>query len=344
MQFKISKQFRQGTVLGVLTIVVLGAVLAHAETMTTSDGIQLKEISAPHPSYPKSAWQHSPDGHVTLTFDVTEDGLVENSCIVESTVSGKFELYALHVLKAHRYEHIDGPAQHIQGVRKRIEFSLDSGPTVPIKPKYPRRALESGTEGYVVVEFGVTEWGASRHLIVAEAEPTDFFEAAALDAANLFKFASQRYTEDDRILHKFTFSLDSKPLNLVIAEYPAEAKENQIEGHVIVEFDINNEGNVENAKAIYSDTSAFEPAAITAVSMFGFDPNKPAQGVLHKVDFNLNQDWQRLTRVEPEYPRQALLDYIEGYAIVRFELDETGSVDNASVEERNHEVSSMNLH
>lgn len=182
-----------------------------------------------------------------------------------------------------------------------------------------------------MVEFRVSASGDVRNVKVVGAAPAVFFDKAAMDAANKFKFTSQRFAVNDRVQHKFTFSLDSEPNEAVVAEYPAAAKEQQIHGHVIVEFDINTEGEVENPEAIYSDASVLETAAIAAVSEFSFDPNEPVQGVLHKIELNLNQDWQRLTSVEPEYPRQALLDNIEGYAIVRFELDEKGLVDNASV-------------
>ena len=326
-----SKQIHFRVALILLTIALISGFLAQAGTIAAADGNILRELVAPLPDYPKSAWEKGRDGEVTLKFDVTEEGYVEDPCIVESTLPGQFELYALRAMRDHRYEQLGGPVQRIEGVTKRFSFTLDSNPIVPIKVKYPRPALERGEEGYVVVQFGVTARGTVSDQVVVKADPIDFFEEAALAAASKMKFERTRFKPDHKILHKFTFSLDSRPQEAVVPEYPDAAKVHQIYGHVIVEFNINADGKVENPKAIYSDASVLEPAAISAVSKFTYDQNKPAQGVLHKIDFHLNQDWQALTKVEPEYPRQALLDGVEGYVILRFIINEQGSVEQPKV-------------
>ena len=328
-----SKKIQLHVALFVLCVVLICSVVARSKTTAPVDGNLLQEVEAPLPVYPKKAWEESPEGVVTLMFDVTEEGYVQNPCIVGSSLPGKFELYALHAIKEHRYEQLGGPTQHMTGVKKRFSFTLDSNPTVPVRVKYPRPALEEGAEGYVVVRFGISERGAVRDVEVMGADPPGFFEAVARDAASKMKFERTRFNPDDQILHKFTFSLDSKPRVAVSAEYPAAAKEQLLNGHVIVEFDINEEGKVENPVAINSDANVFETSAIVAVSQFRFDPDKPAHDVLHKIEFSLTQDYQRLSTVEPEYPEQALLDNIEGYVIVRFDINETGSVENPEVME-----------
>ena len=328
-----SKQIQLHVALFVLSVVLICSVFTQAETIASADVFDNlpKEIDAPLPIYPKKAWKKSPEGMVTVKFDITKEGYVENPCIYNSSLPGEFELYALQAIKDHHYEPPNGPSQLTTGVTKNFFFTLDSNPKIPVKVKYPKRAIAHGTEGYVVVRFGVSEWGDVRDQEVAGAEPKGFFEAAALDAAGKMKFASTRFNPDQKIMHKFTFSLDSKPSKAVIAEYPAAAKEQKLHGHVIVEFDINADGEVENPEAIYSDKSVFETAAIAAVAKFRFNPNSPAKGVLHKIEFNLNQEYQPLSKVNPEYPRQALLDYVEGYVLVEFDIDEAGSVTNPQV-------------
>ncbi len=326
-----SKQIQLYVALSVLILALISSVFAHGVTTVPTDGNLLKEIEAPMPDYPKSVWDESPVGEVTLMFDVNEEGHVEDPCIVSSTFSGTFDLYAVKAIKGHRYEKLGGPSQHMKGVKKRFFFTLDSNPTFPVTAKYPRHALEQGAEGYVVVRFGVSEGGAVRDIEVVGSEPSGMFDVAGREAASKMKFETTRFNPDDAILHKFTFSLDSKPRIAVGAEYPAEAREQLIHGHVVVEFDINEDGEVENPEAIYSDASVFEKTAIAAVSEFRFEPNTPIEGVLHKVEFNLNQDYQPRSRVEPEYPREALLNSIEGYVIIRFEIDESGSVANPRV-------------
>lgn len=104
-----------------------------------------------------------------------------------------------------------------------------------------------------------------------------------------------------------------------------------LHGHVIVEFDINAAGEVETPESIYSDASVFETAAIAAVSQFNFDRGKAEKGVLHKIEFSLDQDYQPLSKEPPEYPEQAWLDNIEGYVILQFDITKTGAVENPEV-------------
>ncbi|MBC3764813.1 energy transducer TonB [Neptunicella marina] len=72
-------------------------------------------------------------------------------------------------------------------------ISLDSAdgeylPIVKVAPVYPRRALQRGIEGYVIVEFTVTKAGTVKDPIVIEANPEGMFEQAAIDAALKFKY------------------------------------------------------------------------------------------------------------------------------------------------------------
>ena len=61
-------------------------------------------------------------------------------------------------------------------------------PIVKVQPVYPRRALQRGIEGYVIVEFTVTKSGAVRDPFVVEADPANIFDRAALKAASKFKY------------------------------------------------------------------------------------------------------------------------------------------------------------
>ncbi|GBL06301.1 energy transducer TonB [Glaciecola sp. KUL10] len=72
-------------------------------------------------------------------------------------------------------------------------LALESGdgeylPIVKVSPVYPRRALQRGIQGYVIVEFTVNEIGAVVNPVVVEAEPQGIFEQAAMDAAKKFKY------------------------------------------------------------------------------------------------------------------------------------------------------------
>lgn len=60
-------------------------------------------------------------------------------------------------------------------------------PIVKIAPVYPVEAAEIGLEGYVIVEFTVTETGSVDDLFVVESS-SPIFEQAAIDAALKFKY------------------------------------------------------------------------------------------------------------------------------------------------------------
>lgn len=61
-------------------------------------------------------------------------------------------------------------------------------PIVKVAPTYPRRAAQRGIEGYVVLEFTVTQLGTVEDPIVIEAEPPGVFDSAAIAAALRFKY------------------------------------------------------------------------------------------------------------------------------------------------------------
>lgn len=76
-----------------------------------------------------------------------------------------------------------------------ISSGIDAGaaggeylPIVKVAPIYPQRALARGLEGWVLVEFTVTESGAVRDAHVIEAEPAGVFDSAAVEAALKFKY------------------------------------------------------------------------------------------------------------------------------------------------------------
>lgn len=69
-------------------------------------------------------------------------------------------------------------------------FSRDGEylPIIKVQPIYPRRALARGLEGFVLLEFVVTETGSVRDPVVIEAQPPGIFDRAAINAALKFKY------------------------------------------------------------------------------------------------------------------------------------------------------------
>lgn len=61
-------------------------------------------------------------------------------------------------------------------------------PIIKVQPIYPRRALQRGLEGYVLLEFVVTETGSVRDPVVIKSDPPNIFDRAAINAALKFKY------------------------------------------------------------------------------------------------------------------------------------------------------------
>ncbi|GGF68834.1 energy transducer TonB [Alteromonas lipolytica] len=85
-------------------------------------------------------------------------------------------------------------------------------PIVKVAPVYPRRALQRGIEGFVIVEFTVTKQGAVKDVYVVEANPEGIFEQAAMDAALKFKYKPRvvngEAAEVSGVQNRITFQID----------------------------------------------------------------------------------------------------------------------------------------
>ena len=65
----------------------------------------------------------------------------------------------------------------------------DAVPLVRLAPRFPERALRSGTEGRVLVEFSVDRVGRVRNAFVVVAEPPGVFDRAALEAIRGWRYS-----------------------------------------------------------------------------------------------------------------------------------------------------------
>ena len=85
-------------------------------------------------------------------------------------------------------------------------------PIVKVQPIYPRRALQRGIEGYVIVEFTVTKQGTTKDIHVVEAKPEGMFDSAAMQAAAKFKYKPRvvdgQPIEVPGVRNKITFQIE----------------------------------------------------------------------------------------------------------------------------------------
>ena len=73
-------------------------------------------------------------------------------------------------------------------------------PLVRIDPVYPKRAKMMKKEGYVRMEFTITEFGGVKDITIVEAEPDRLFESAATRA--LMKWRFRPRIEDSQALEQ----------------------------------------------------------------------------------------------------------------------------------------------
>jgi protein TonB len=62
-------------------------------------------------------------------------------------------------------------------------------PQVRIQPEYPMRAQQQGIEGWAIVEFTVGRDGSVRGARILQAQPTQIFDRAAVQAVSSWKYS-----------------------------------------------------------------------------------------------------------------------------------------------------------
>lgn len=87
-------------------------------------------------------------------------------------------------------------------------------PIVKVAPIYPSRAQSRGIEGWVLLQFTVTETGAVVDPIVVEAQPPGIFDESAKRAAVKFKYKPRvengKPIRVPNVQHLITFTMDKK--------------------------------------------------------------------------------------------------------------------------------------
>lgn len=99
---------------------------------------------------------------------------------------------------------------HESNERILIPHAGDMVPVRYVAPAYPADARETGTAGWVLVEFTVSEEGIPENVQVIESEPDDLFDQSAVDATNqlvyLPKIKDGRLVAVSGVQYRFIFS------------------------------------------------------------------------------------------------------------------------------------------
>jgi periplasmic protein TonB len=91
-------------------------------------------------------------------------------------------------------------------------FNTELIPVAEAQPIYPRIAVTRNIEGYVIVEFTVTESGTTDAIQVLEAEPEDIFNKSAIKATTRSRYKPRivdgKAVAVSGLRKKFTFDLE----------------------------------------------------------------------------------------------------------------------------------------
>lgn len=118
---------------------------------------------------------------------------------------------------------------------KRLNFLVGTtySPKYKAGPVYPTRALENGTQGYVIVAFDINKKGAPENIYKVESSCTlkngkinkgcEVFDKAVIKAAEKVKYypatVNGKPVEVTNVPHKYTFELEGQE-NQVVVDYP----------------------------------------------------------------------------------------------------------------------------
>lgn len=183
-----------------------------------------------------------------------------------------------------------------------------------------------------------------------------FFQTLSLDIVN----AETKTAATQNIIRRSEGVLRGSALNRTAPEYPRAAKEQNVEGDVVIEITIDEEGKVSNARAM-SGHELLVDAALEAAKQWTFKPTKlndqavKVSGILTfrfklgnlagttttlssdagQTDENIVKRSEGVirglatNRVSPEYPRAAKEQNVEGDVTVQIIIDEEGKVVSA---------------
>jgi protein TonB len=86
-------------------------------------------------------------------------------------------------------------------------------PIVKVPPQYPRRATQRGIEGWVLVEFTITETGAVINPVVIDADPPGIFNRSAMRTIVKWKYKPRivggKAVSRSGVQHLITYELEN---------------------------------------------------------------------------------------------------------------------------------------
>lgn len=227
-------------------------------------------------------------------------------------------------------------------------------PPVPIErapPVFPESARLAGAEGFVELAWTVLRDGRVGWARIVRAEPSGFFEAAALDSVRQWRFQpaqSGAQAIECRTQTRLRFTLTDTVLarpagaSPVAGEqaapiYPEAARSAGVEGYVELALEVDSAGRVANAEvSLAMPRGEFEAAALAAVTQWRFPPStEAARRFTHRFAFTLPGAAGRapdpvLLAAAP-LPPEACTRRITGRVRLEVETDAEGRITGARI-------------
>jgi TonB family protein len=230
-------------------------------------------------------------------------------------------------------------------------------PPMPLSreaPPYPESARLANAEGSVELAFTVLRDGSVGWARILKAEPSGFFESAALDGVRGWRFSPAlrdgaavecrvqtrvRFTLSDAIaarpgLHDGMAApeVDGQPG----PAYPEAARLARLEGHVEVGFTVDSDGRVRHAEVRTAiPRGEFEAASLAAVRRWRFPPREQARELRRRFDFTLPDSPPRppgaMLFAAAALPAEACSQRIGGWVRLEIDVDAQGRVQAARV-------------
>jgi len=217
-------------------------------------------------------------------------------------------------------------------------------------PPYPESARLAGAEGFVELAFTVLRDGQVGWIRILRAEPSGFFEAAALDGVRDWRFApAQRGGEpvecriQTRVRFTLTDSVAARPgSELATGErpapvYPERARIEGLEGYAEVSFTVGRDGSVSGADVTLAmPRGQFETAALAAVRAWTFEPDPAGPRIeTRRFEFSLPDSYPRppvssLLAAAP-LPIEACTQRIAGRVKLEVDTDADGRITDARI-------------
>lgn len=160
------------------------------------------------PQYPIRAQQRGISGWNLVTFSVNEDGNVDADSIVvvDSEPAGVFDSSSIRTVAQLQFRspRVDGTKVDVNWMRYLFRYESDQRtlagqepklvnreylPLNYITPQFPLAASKENVEGYVLVEFTITNQGKPSGIVILDRSPSNIFNESAINAAERLRFS-----------------------------------------------------------------------------------------------------------------------------------------------------------